>query len=268
MDIDRELNNLKTTIVTCLFDIGRDKWDNFTMSYDAYLSYMKNMLSIDQYMNIYTEEKFFKPIFEMRSEVDPKMKKTKIRIVTLENSHCDKLWGTRIRRVMASEEFKQGIAFPDVPEMCKPWYNILMYSKIYWMNLAINSDYFQTDNFMWLDSGIFRELGNNTHKQYNIQWPVKQLQKPTFFCHHDTVRITNEKQHSLSQMRFIHGGCFVIPKKYFQDFKDDFEDTLDNMLKNNYVGSDEKLLDLVFLKNTDKFDLIVSDWREYFTHLL
>jgi len=266
--MNRELNNTSTTIVTALFDIERDKWDNFTMTYDAYLAWMKNMLNIDQYMIIYTEEKFFKPIFEMRSEVDPKMKKTKIRIVTLENSHCDKLWGTRIRTVMASEEFKKDVSFHDVPEMCKPWYNILMYSKIYWMNLAINLNYFNTENFMWLDAGTFRDLGNDAHKQYNIQWPIKQIHKPTFFCHHDTIRITDEKQHCLSQMRFIHGTCFIIPKQYFQDFKDDFENTLNNMLKNNYVGSDEKVLDLVFLENTDKFDLIVSDWREYFTRLL
>jgi len=258
---------IRTTIVTALFDIERDKWNKYNASYDGYLNQMKNMLSIDSPMVVFTQEKFFKKIFDMRSEIDPKMNKTKIIVRDLESSTTDRLWGDRIRKVMSSSEFKKEVAFPDVPEMSKPMYNILMYSKVYWISQAIDMSAFRTANYMWLDAGCFREIGDG-YKKYMIKWPNVQINKPTFFCHHDKINIHDKKNHVLSQMRFIHGGCFIIPKKYFQEFKTNFELTLDYILKNNYIGSDEKLLDLVFLHNTSTYELIKSGWREYFERLL
>lgn len=168
---------------------------------------------------------------------------------------------------MSSKEFQKDIHFPDVPEMCKPWYNILMYSKIYWLELAMNQNPFKSNNFMWMDAGTFRDHEPDVKNKYFVDWPIKKIDKPTFFCHHDTVRILDKKQHSLSQMRFIHGTCFIIPKKYFEDFKQDFEYTIEYMLSNNFVGSDEKVLDLVYLQNTNSFELIKCGWREYFEQL-
>ena len=65
-----------TTIVTAIFDIGRDEWDNFTMSYHTYLMWMRNILFLDTNMVIYTEEKFKKQIIDFRKEVDPTLEKT------------------------------------------------------------------------------------------------------------------------------------------------------------------------------------------------
>ena len=46
------------SIVTAIFDIGRDKWDNFTMSYHTYCWWMRSLLYLDTNLIIYTEEKF------------------------------------------------------------------------------------------------------------------------------------------------------------------------------------------------------------------
>ena len=66
----------KTAIVTALFDIGRDKWDNYTMSYHTYLWWMRSILFLDTNIIIYTEEKFKEQILEFRKEVDPNLEKT------------------------------------------------------------------------------------------------------------------------------------------------------------------------------------------------
>ena len=56
----------KTALVTALFDIGRDKWDNFTMSYHTYIWWMRSLLYLDTNLIIYTEEKFKDQIMEFR----------------------------------------------------------------------------------------------------------------------------------------------------------------------------------------------------------
>ena len=63
-------------IVTALFDIGRDKWSNYGLSYHTYMMWMRNLLLFDSKMVIYTEEKFEGFIKEQRSIVDPNLEKT------------------------------------------------------------------------------------------------------------------------------------------------------------------------------------------------
>ena len=75
----------KTAIVTAIFDIGRDKWDNFTMSYHTYLWWMRNLLYLDTNLIIYTEERFKNDIINYRKEVDPNLEKTIIIIQPLES---------------------------------------------------------------------------------------------------------------------------------------------------------------------------------------
>ena len=49
-----------TTIVTAIFDIGRDKWDNYGLSYNTYLHWMRNLLYFDTNIVRYTEQKYKK----------------------------------------------------------------------------------------------------------------------------------------------------------------------------------------------------------------
>jgi hypothetical protein len=74
-----------TTVVTAIFDIGRDKWDNFTMSYHTYLWWMRSLLYLDTNLIVYTEEKFEQEITNIRKEVDPDLKKTRIVVQPLES---------------------------------------------------------------------------------------------------------------------------------------------------------------------------------------
>jgi hypothetical protein len=67
----------KPVLVLALYDIGRNNWDNFTMSYHTYLSWMRNTLSFDVEMVIYTEIKFAKVIKDDRRLFDHNFSKTK-----------------------------------------------------------------------------------------------------------------------------------------------------------------------------------------------
>jgi len=253
----------KPVIVQALFDIERDKWDNFTMSYHTYLHWMRNVLSLDANIVVYTEEKFFKAIFDNRKVFDPDMSKTKIIVQTLDQLTAYKLFYTRLKNLMESQAFKELSSF-DVPEMNKPLYNVLMFNKLYWLRHARDSKLFDSDVLVWKDSGTYRDdLDTYSYKK----WPDPSKivpNKTTFFCHHDRISIANIQDHALSQMRFIHGTTFFVPNNELDFLIDEVEYTIDQSLKSNYIGSDEKMFDITYLRNPDRFHLIKCSWREYF----
>lgn len=256
----------KTAIVTAIFDIGRDKWDNFTMSYHTYLWWMRNILYLDTDLIIYTEEKFKNDILNYRKEVDPKLEKTIIIIQPLEDIEGYKTFYEPLNNLMSSDEFKKSIQF-QVPEMTKPLYNVVMFAKLFYIKDAANKNLFNADLYVWADAGVIR----NDKPEKNVKWPdiqkINELDnnKVTFFCHHPYVRVdaSRYKDHALSQMRYIQGGSVFVPRKCVNDICELFKHTALDSIAKGYVGSDEKIFDFVYLTNPENYNLIQCGWREY-----
>lgn len=253
-----------TVIVTALFDIGRDKWNNFTMSYHTYCYWMRNILYLDSKIIIYTEEKFKDDILKYRKEVDPNLEKTIIIVQPLEEIEGYKLFYKKLNALMSSEDFKKKIQF-DVPEMTKPLYNVVMFSKLFYILDAYKKNLFDAELYVWADAGVIR---NDTPVKNEV-WPdlekINSLDnsKVTFFCHHNYVSIHDKQSHALSQMRFIQGGTMFIPKTCVDDICEVFKEEVLNCISSGYVGSDEKIFDFVYIKNKEKYNLIKCGWREY-----
>jgi protein YibB len=256
----------KTAIVTAIFDIGRDKWDNFTMSYHTYLWWMRNLLYLDTNLIIYTEEKFKDDILKYRKEVDPKLNKTILIIQPLESIEGYKTFYEPLNNLMTGEQFKSDIQF-NVPEMTKPLYNVVMFAKLFYILDAAKKNLFDADLYAWADAGVIR----NDNPDKNVKWPdiqkINELDnnKVTFFCHHPYVRVGSDqyKQHALSQMRYIQGGAVFVPKKCINDVCELFKITALDCIEKGFVGSDEKIFDFVYLTNPDNYNLIKCGWREY-----
>jgi hypothetical protein len=259
--------DIKTTsIVTAIFDIGRDKWDNFTMSYHTYLWWMRNLLYLDTNLIIYTEEKFKNDILNYRKEVDPKLEKTIIVIQPLEDIEGYKTFYEPLNNLMSGDDFKNSVQF-DVPEMNKPLYNVVMFAKLFYILDSSRKNFFNSDLYVWADAGVIR----NDRPKMNLKWPdiqkINELDnnKVTFFCHHPYVRIDSDfyKDHALSQMRFIQGGAVFVPKKCVEDICELFKKTALDCISKGFVGSDEKIFDFAYLTNPNNFNLIQCGWREY-----
>lgn len=256
----------KTAIVTAIFDIGRDKWDNFTMSYHTYLWWMRNLLYLDTDLIIYTEEKFKNDILKYRKEVDPTLKKTILVIQPLESIEGYKTFFEPLSKLMESDQFKKEIQF-NVPEMTKPLYNVVMFAKLFYILDAHKKNLFDADLYVWADAGVIR----NDNPEINLKWPdiqkINELDnnKVTFFCHHPYVRVGSDqyKFHALSQMRYIQGGAVFVPRKCVEEICELFKKTALNCISNGYVGSDEKIFDFTYLTNPENYNLIKCGWREY-----
>ena len=113
----------------------------------------------------------------------------------------------------------------------------------------------------------------------NITWPcplkllrglrrmaqVPVSMKTTFFSHQAKVNTGEDKRFfAMSQIRHIQGTCFFVPKDLIDDLLVDFNNTIEECLNDEFIGSDEKIFDLTYEKAPDRYHLIECGWREYF----
>lgn len=244
--------------VTALFDIGRDKWDNFTQSYGGYIDWMERTLSIQAPIVIFTEEKFKDRIWEKRKPYDVG---TEFVITTKESLAMSTLVWKDLNLLMHSDEFKKKIQF-DVPEMTKPWYNIMMFNKVWWLKESMSK--IEGSHYVWTDAACYREDISKWNKPFNRN---KFGDKPLFFSHHQQISIENHRNHLLSQMRFIQGGSFVIPKEKIDCITEKYTNKVIDCIKEGYIGSDEKIFDLVYIDGDVDWKIQKCGWREYFDYL-
>jgi len=263
----------KPVIVTALYDIGRDKWDKFTQTYEGYLFWMEKTLSLNSEMVIYTQSRFEDKILDIRKKYDNDLSKTIIIIQELEDLEVYKLFYDDLNKLMSSEEFIKKVSFPDVPEMSKPLYNIIMFNKVFWLEHSVNNKYFDNDMVIWADAGGLREPLENYS---NVSWPnINKINsfdnnKITFFSHKSDFNINdNEKEHiSLSQIRHIQGTAFLSPSHMVKGLLDEMVKTITESINGGYIGSDEKIFDITYIRDKEKYHLIECTWREYFQILL
>ena len=256
----------KPVVVTALYDIGRDKWEKFTQSYGGYIHWMERTLSLDCDMVIYTESKFYEEIRSYRIKYDPNLNRTNFVIQELENLTAYKLYNQELETLMFSEEFLKKAHF-DVPEMNRPLYNVIMFNKVFWLKHTVDNKLFDNDMVIWADAGGLRE----PVEIYKLtSWPnidkINEIgsDKIIFFSHRKDFGINDNQWHSLSQVRNIQGTAFMVPSNMVNWFTEEFTKTIDECLENKFIGSDEKILDITYLKNKEKYHLVECTWREYY----
>lgn len=250
-----------------LYDIGRDTWDHFGLSYNTYLFWMRNTLSLNANFVIYTEDKFIDDIKGMRKEFDENFDKTIFVNIPLKELDCYLQYNQKLEDLMFSSEFKSKVHHPNVPEMTKPLYNIIMFNKLNFLKHTKDNNYFDSDLLIWADAGGLRD---NISNYKNITYPslekINDLDenKTTFFSHNGDFNIHDNEFHAMSQIRHIQGTAFFVPKNKVDKLLNDFHETINECIDNKFIGSDEKIFDLTYVKDKSQYQLVQCTWREYF----
>ena len=255
---------MKPLIITALYDIGRSDWKDFAMSYHTYLHWMYNTLQLNCEMVIFTEPKFEERIKEMRSEIDPNGEMTKYVINHMEDLEAYKQWNEPLTKLMDSEDFKNRRHFDHVPEMNHPLYNIVMFNKVFFLKKALNLNP-EATHLLWLDAGGIRESISTK------EWPnINKLDSSKImkFSHNVPFNVPDPEWHSFSQVRHIQGTAFVCPSHMIDWYIAEINNTIHDCINQGYIGSDEKVFDLTYLKNPNRFNLVKQSWREYYDWLL
>ena len=253
----------KPLIITALYDIGRSDWKDFSMSYDTYLAWMENTLALNCEMVIFIQPKFEERVRLMRSKIDPDNILTKYVINEIEDLEAYKIWNNPLTTLMESDNFKDRRHWDHVPEMNHPLYNIVMFNKVFFLKEALNLCPYAT-HLLWLDAGGIR------HDIDKNAWPdVNKLESNTVikFSHNVPFEITNPEWHSFSQLRHIQGTAFICPSIMIDWYIKEIHKTIDSCISMGFIGSDEKIFDLTYIKDPSKFTLIKQGWREYYDWL-
>ena len=141
---------MKPTIVTGLFNINREAFEGYKRQWATYLEWFKNCLSLDCDLVTFVDEgmeKFIEANRNFPTKVIP-IKLSEFRLYR----HVDKM-----QEVMNSRKFKAKVTDPIAPEVTRPLYNVVTYSKVSMMKMAADLNPFNGDYFIWIDAGCMHD---------------------------------------------------------------------------------------------------------------
>lgn len=261
----KRLDNV--TIVTGLYYIARDKWkrSGFGLGNDRYKWWLPNILSLNTDLVFFTDDHYYEYVQEIADKF--KNENTKLTIIKkpLSDLEVYKKYYTDIAILMNSPKFKRIVRSTHAAELLYPLYNTIMYNKVNFLKEAAEIDPYGSDYFFWADLGAFRK--EIEHYQ-NIDWPINAkffTDKINFFSHAGwNYNIDNQQNYFTSQSRVIHGGYFIVPKDKINFFKNKVDEVIEEILSNGYIGSDEKIFDLICKRDPSNFELTKADWFEFY----
>jgi hypothetical protein len=256
----------KITIVTGLWDIGRDKLSNdWSRSFNHYLEKFKQLLSIDENMIIFGDENLQRFVMENR---DPN--KTQFIIRNLDwfknNEYFDK-----IQQIRNSEEWLSQVGWlRDSTQARLEYYNPLVMSKVFLLNDARIMDVFDSEYMFWLDAGIT----NTVHQGYFTHDKVlskldKYVSNFSFvsFPYEGTNEVHGFNVKELNdyaggEVKLVsRGGFFGGPKNFIGEINEIYYHLLIDTLSKSLMGTEESLFSIMTYKHSDKISYFEIDYN-------
>jgi hypothetical protein len=260
----------KVTVVSGLFYLARDKWKHsaFPQDHDRYKSWVKNLLSLDTHLYFYVDDFYYDYVLEHRLPYDPNLEKTVIVKTSLSQTHFFKNYYVDEACLMNSPEFKKRVFFHQSADMNYSLYHIVNFAKIEFVKNTYEKNKFNSDYFFWVDAGGLRE---DISRYANVKWPDESSQfltdKLVHFSHHESFDINQKQEYFLSQLRNIQGTAWIVPKDKVIPFFNKVEEQVKTILREEIVGSDEKVYDFLYLQDPDFYQLIKCGWFEFFNKI-
>jgi protein YibB len=249
------------TIVTALYDLGRDEWQGFNRNFDDYKNWMKSLLTVNKPMVIFVDPANASFVNENRQH---KSHLTKIIELPFSEFKTVKKWGSKIKEVMGTEEFLKDQTVPTHPQICQPDYNILMHEKMQFVKEAAEQNFFNTTHFMWLDAGIFRLTSRVSLMENGFSVNIKFLNDKV-----QLVALEMPKEEDLDLYKFfkghnvrVVGGGWLGSKESILSFEKEYDKLLEETLSNNLIDQDQSYLSIVSLKNPNLCDIHLGVWSD------
>ena len=119
------------TIVSALYYIGRDKWkqSGFGLGNDRYKGWMKNILSLDTNLILFTDDYYYDQILKIKKQYDSDLKSLHVVKSSIDEMESFKKYYLKVSCLMTSPEFLNQVRGTTAAEMGYPLYNILMFNS-------------------------------------------------------------------------------------------------------------------------------------------
>lgn len=252
------------TLVTALFDIGRDNIDsNFARSYTHYLECFSKLLAVDLPMVIFCDEETEKFVFKYRKHENTRIVRKNLEDLRrfpfydhVQRIRLDSTWRARSGWIAGS------------PQSSLELYNPLVMSKQFFLNDASIFNFFGTKHFAWIDAGIANTVGISEYlTPDNIPKLVRRMNKMCYvaFPYDGQVEVHGFEKRAFDNFAgktttyVVRGGFFGGTRDAIADINDSYYALLHDTLRSNLMGTEESIFTLISYRHPEKVNLNMID---------
>ena len=249
----------KITLVTGLWDIGRDKLsEGWSRSYAHYLDKFKSLLNLDVNLIVYGDTELERFVFEHRS-----IENTLFIRRTQEWFKSNEYYGLIQKIRINPEWFNQSGWLKDSTQCKLDMYNPLVMSKMFLLHDAKIFDKFDSKYMFWIDAGITNTVhpGYFTHDNV-LERISNKIEKFTFvsFPYDGKVEIHGFEYNKMCEYSndnvdmVCRGGFFGGPKETISQINSLYYSLLIETLSSGFMGTEESLFTILTYKYPEIFD--------------
>jgi hypothetical protein len=248
----------EVTIVTSLFNIGRDRMDG--RFWEEYLKWFDITLQLKCPMILFVTEDIVSFVEERRVNIP-----TDIIVQSVDEVPYQYL-KDQLDAIINSEEYKDKILDPSRIECQYSMYSIIQYSKFKWLKQAIEENTFNSKFFFWLDAGASRFFeGYDLSLEYPSSAAVEALEEMgdkfliqmnmEYYKDLANVDLLTE-DYLLDNRSYVLGSMFGGTADKILKVGEDVEDILLNkMISNGFVNNEQIALGYLVKQNPDDYEI-------------
>ncbi len=248
------------TLVTALFDIGRDSIDQgFSRKFEHYLECFSKLLKVDYPMVIFCDSNVEEFVWKYR-------KRDNTRIVRKTNKDLqDFPFYDKIQKIRQSEKWiNQSGWIVGSPQASLELYNPLVMSKQFLLNDASIFNFFDTKYFAWIDAGLANTVNLEQYFDDSLANKLtKHMSKMLYlaFPYDGQVEVHGFEKQAMNryagkETEFVcRGGFFGGTRAAINEINNMYYSLLDDTLGSGYMGTEESIFTLLAYRNPTKVNV-------------
>jgi hypothetical protein len=247
------MNSHQTSIVTAMYNIGREKIDGRSISkYKSWLYKTIETLLDPIVLHLDSSLNWKSEILKIRGSVGP--------INIIETKICDiPMWKYKhdVEKILNSDSFKSIQKYKNDITNLLPEYTLIQYSKLGWLEDAQNRNTFNSSQYVWIDGGFSRFY--DTNSQYKCT--RTSCNSFSIQADHTITKIPSLSYDNYigSNERIFHGGLWVVSAKIITDVKKEVIRIWETeMIEKNRIDNEQIAIGLAFKNKSELFNVIYS----------
>lgn len=247
------------TLVTGLWDIGRGELsEGWSRPFELYLQKFQELLSIDENMIIFGDEKLREFVFKTRNESNTQF------IVRDSSWFKNNEYFDLIQQIRTNPNWYNLSGWlKDSTQAKLEYYNPLVMSKVFLLNDAKLLDKFNSEKLFWIDAGLVNtvhpgyfykdkvldKIGELTNKFLFVCFPYNADNEVHGFEFSEMKRLTNEVPDLVAR-----GGFFGGDKHTISEINTLYYSILLDTLRRGFMGTEESLFTILMYQYSNLID--------------
>ncbi len=246
------------TIVTALFDLGRDNLvDGFRRPFSQYLECFAKMLKVDYPMVIYCDTDVAEFVWQHRSPDN-----TRIIHKSIDDLRKFPFYD-QVQKIRNNPDWYNRAGWlPDSPQSKMELYSILTFFKQFFLNDASLMNHFDSRYYLWVDAGLSNTIGNpaeyfDAEFEKRISGDMNRMLYVAF-PYDGEVEVHGFEKSAMNRMagvdtKFVcRGGIFGGTRHTLNEINDIYYGLLAESLNNGLMGTEESIFSIIAHKHPEK----------------